>query len=94
MGLESKKGSLACQRPERELAGSGIVARGNDATEAARALNLPGCWVDVPAGSNECNQVTGGISEVRMIEQLEVLNGKFESLRLRHFRKRTWRRVA
>ena len=42
------------------------------------------CGVDVPAGSNECIQVTNGISEVRMIEHVEELSPKFEGLCLRY----------
>ena len=63
-----------------ELDNPRIAARGDDATKIAGIQDLPCCWIDTASGGDESIQVADGIGEIRMIEQIEKLNAKFEGL--------------
>src|SRR6266446_9928412 len=58
-----------------------IVARGDDASKVARIEDTPRCWVNAAARGNEGIQVADRIREIRVIEQIEELNTKFEIAR-------------
>jgi len=82
--------SVASKTPERaqgskvelqsELDNSRIVAGGDDASEVAAIEDSSRCGVDVAAGCNKGVHVADGVGEIRMIEQVEEVNAKFEVL--------------
>jgi len=65
---------------QSELDNSRIVACGDDAAEIARTEHLSRRRIDAATRGNESIQVADGISEIRMIEQVEEVSPKFEVL--------------
>ena len=65
---------------QSELDNSRIVACGDNAAEIAGIEHLSRRRIDAATGGNESIQVADGISEIRMIEQVEEVSPKFEVL--------------
>ena len=67
---------------QAELDNSRIVAGRDDAAKIARSEDPSCSWIDATAGCKESVQITDGICEVYVIEQVEKVSAKLKTPRL------------